>query len=136
MNQSTRYAARKQAVPEGQENRVNWLYSADLDTMAVAISDATGIVQVDLGLGFRNPKLYRNELLAILDKADEIRRYLDDHPEAKDTPPSKKQQRAMEALTKTVLEAKEKETYVQALKDAGLKQADIDIAVVKRFGKI
>lgn len=132
---STRFAARK-LQEESQEAtvKVNWLYPADLETMMLSISENSGIVKVDLGLGRRNPSLYRNELLAILDKADEIRRYFEDHPQAKDTPPSRREQREMQAIVSTVVKAKEREAYKQALVDAGVEATQIEIALVKKFG--
>jgi len=131
----TRYGARKEQF-ENETEKVNWLFAADLSTMGLSISEKSGLVKLDLGLGRRNPNLYANEILAILDKGDEIRRYLQDHPQAKNTPPTKKQLQAMEQLTKEVVQAKEKEAYRQALVDAGLKPTDIDVACIKRFGSV
>lgn len=133
---STRFQARKQQFSEAVREAVNWLFLADLDTMAVSISETSGIVKIDLGLGRRNPALYRNEIEAILDKSDEIRRYLEDHPAAKNTPPTKRQQQAMDSITNEVMEAKRKETYREALVEQGLTEAQCDAAVVKKFGSV
>jgi hypothetical protein len=135
MSYQTKFQARKVQVPEqGEFEKVNWQYAADLDTMAVSISDKSGIVKVDLGLGRRNPALYRNEILAILDKGDELRQYLEDHPQAVDTPPSKKALAAAQAIVDTVNQAKTAQlnAMVKSMRDAKIPEAQI-IEAVKSF---
>jgi hypothetical protein len=138
---STRYATRKavsvthaNAVQSDEiQEKVNWLFSADLNTMAVAISDRSGIVKFDLGLGRRNPVLYRNEIEAFLDKADEIRRYLADHPTAKAAPLPKAQQREQSLILAKVQEAKAKQVtdMVKSMRDAGIGEDVIKLALTK-----
>lgn len=137
----TRYATKKalSAQPDtttdqGEEqDRVNWLFTADLSTMAVAVSDRSGIVKFDLGLGRRNPVLYRNEIEAFLDKADEIRRYLADHPQAKSAPLPKAQQRAQDLILAKVNEAKNAQVanMIKSMRDAGISEDVIKLAVSK-----
>lgn len=128
---STKFAARKfmaQTVETEQVDKVNWLYHADLGTMAFSISDRSGLVKLDLGLGRRNPALYANEIRAILDNREAIERYLDDHPQAVNTPPSKKEQAAQAALTSQVtaaIKADQVRKMVLALKESGLDDVTI-----------
>lgn len=129
---STRYANKK-VVAEGEFERVNWLFASDLDTMAVSISEKSGLVKLDLGLGRRNPSLYANEILAILDKVVELRRYLTDHPQAKNTPPSAKALRASQALLDQVSQAKTDQinTMIKSMRDAGIAETVITETVSK-----
>lgn len=134
----TKFQARKQAYSqdttqdEGQE-KVAWEYTADLDTMELSISNRSGGVKINVGANRRNPFLYANEIIAILDKADEIRRYLADHPQAKDTPPSKKQQAAMSLLDAQVQAAKNAQVVAmtKSMREAGLSEDIITLALSK-----
>lgn len=136
---STRFAQKKVYVQpvtqeQGEEKQaVEWLFASDLDTMAVSISDRSGGVKIDIGANRRNPFLYRNEILAILDKEQELRRYLADHPQAKDTPPSKAAQRANALVLTQVNEAKTKQLndMVKSMRDAGVSEDLITAAVSK-----
>jgi hypothetical protein len=117
---STRFQARKVQTEEQQAyTPTNWLFAADLDTMAVSISENSGIVKLDLGLGRRNPSLYANEIKAILEKGPELLRYLEDHPVAVDTPPTKKQRAAHDALVNMVTKAKTDQlnAMIKAMRD-------------------
>lgn len=129
---STRFSAKRQVSEETFE-RVNWIFAADLNTLGLSISEKSGLVKVDLGLGRRNPSLYRNEILAILDKADEIRRYLDDHPDAKNTPPTAKELQRLELLQATIDATKNQQmnAMVQSMRAAGLTEDVITATIAK-----
>ncbi len=129
---STRFSARKQESSDTpQYEAVNWIFAADLGTLGVSISEKSGLVKVDLGLGRRNPSLYANEIIALLDKADEIRRYLADHPQAKNTPPSAKELRNLEMLQATVNAVKQQQiaAMIKGMRDAGVSEEAITAAV-------
>lgn len=135
---STRFAAKKnfvQPVTEDQDvqESVSWEYASDLDTMALSISSRSGGVKIDIGANRRNPFLYANEILAILDKSDEIRRYLSDHPTAKDTPASKKQQLANAAMNAQINHAKNAQiiSLTKSMREAGLSEELITLALSK-----
>ena len=140
MSTQTKFAQKKYATTqpkpetqeEGKEN-VNWLFAADLDTMMLSISDRSGLVKVDVGAGRRNAFLYRNEILAILDKATEIRRYLDDHPQAKETPLTKGAQREQSLILAKVNEAKNAlvTNLIKSMRDAKMSEDLIALAVSK-----
>jgi len=133
----TKFAAKKQAyatpVNEEQQEAVSWEYTADLDTMELSISNRSGGVKLNIGANRRNPFLYANEILAILDKADEIRRYLADHPSARNTPESKKVQLANAALNAQVNAAKNAQivAMTKSMREAGLSEEIITLALSK-----
>jgi hypothetical protein len=140
MSTATKFAQKKYAVAQPKTEaqaeafeKVDWLFTADLDTMGLSISSKSGLVKVDVGAGRRNPFMYRNEILALLDKADEIRRYLDDHPQAKDVPPTKGAQREENLILARVNEARNKivADLVNSMRQAGMADDLIALAVSK-----
>jgi hypothetical protein len=61
-------------------NKVNWLRKFQTASgLELSVSDRSGLVKIGIGANRRDPALFRDEIMFILDNALELRQYLADH---------------------------------------------------------
>lgn len=67
-------------MSDQQYDKVNWVRKhVTAQGLELSVSDRSGLVKLDIGANRRNPSLYRDEILFILNNGAELQQYLKDH---------------------------------------------------------